>query len=176
MKINKIKIGKNPPYEINVIIEIPKGTIGVKYEVDKESGAIFVDRFMPTTMSYPLNYGFIPHTLANDGDPTDVLILNEYPVVPGAVIACRPVGVLLMEDESGFDEKILAVPLDKLDQSSGKIKDIDDVNAYEINRITHFFENYKKLEKNKWVKITGWENVQKAYELIAAATDRAKQI
>jgi inorganic pyrophosphatase len=175
MFLDKIAIGKNPPEEVNVIIEIPKNTIGVKYEIDKDSGAVFVDRYMHTTMSYPLNYGFIPHTLSGDGDPTDVLIISEHVVVPGSVIRCRPVGVLMMEDESGFDEKILAVPVTKLDASMENIKSINDVDQFLKDKITHFFENYKKLEKNKWVKIIGWEDVVKAKQLIKEAIDRVSE-
>ncbi|MDF2965463.1 MAG: inorganic pyrophosphatase [Rickettsiaceae bacterium] len=175
MFIDKISIGKNPPEEVNVIIEIPRNTIGVKYEIDKESGAVFVDRYMHTTMSYPLNYGFIPHTLSNDGDPTDVLVVSEHIVVPGAVIKCRPIGVLMMEDESGFDEKILAVPVTKLDPAMEKIQSINDISPFLRDKITHFFENYKKLEKNKWVKVTGWEDAPKAKSLITEAIARASE-
>ncbi|MCC2646691.1 MAG: inorganic pyrophosphatase [Rickettsiaceae bacterium] len=173
MFIDKISIGKNPPEEVNVIIEIPRDTIGVKYEIDKESGAVFVDRYMLTNFGYPLDYGFIPHTLSNDGDPTDVLVISDHAVVPGAVIRCRPIGVLMMEDESGFDEKILAVPVTKLDPSKENIQSLNDVSSFIKDKITHFFENYKKLEKNKWVKVTSWEDVDKAKELIKEAIERA---
>jgi inorganic pyrophosphatase len=156
----------------NVIIEISANSSPVKYEFDKDSGAIMVDRFMQVAMSYPCNYGFIPHSLSGDGDPADVLVMSQYPVIAGAVITVRPVGVLLMEDESGIDEKILAVPISKLDVSYNDIKDIDDVPAVMKARIMHFFENYKKLEKNKWVKIVGWDNSDKARTLIEEAINR----
>lgn len=152
--------------EINVIIEIPMNSNPVKYEIDKESGAIFVDRFVQTAMFYPCNYGFIPHTLANDGDPVDVLVVSHYPVIPGCVIRSRPIGVLMMEDESGLDEKIIAVPVGKLDISFDAIKDLSDLCPMLTQRIKHFFEHYKDLEKGKWVKIKGWENTKKAEMLI----------
>ena len=158
--------------DFNVIIEIPMNGSPVKYEFDKDAGAIIVDRFMQVSMSYPCNYGFIPHTLSNDGDPADVLVIAQYPIVPGAIVAVRPVGVLMMEDESGMDEKILAVPISKLDVTFDSVQDINDVPDMLKQRINHFFEHYKKLEKNKWVKIVGWENVDKAKEIIAEAIAR----
>ncbi len=165
MLIEKIKnITDNK--EINVIIEIPMNSNPVKYEMDKESGAIFVDRFVQSAMFYPCNYGFIPHTLANDGDPVDVLVVSHYPVMPGCIIKSRPIGVLMMEDESGLDEKIIAVPISKLDISFEGIKDLDDLCPMLKQRIKHFFEHYKDLEKGKWVKIKGWEGVEKADILI----------
>lgn len=172
MFIDKIP-AKTKKGDFNVIIEIPMNDKPVKYEFDKDAGAIIVDRFMQTSMSYPCNYGFIPHTLSDDGDPADVLVLTHYPIVPGAVIKVRPVGVLLMEDESGLDEKILAVPISKLDVTFDYVKDIDDVSKMLKDRINHFFENYKKLEQGKWVKIIGWENANKALELIEKAITRA---
>lgn len=171
MFIDKIP-AKTKDGNFNVIIEIAANSSPVKYEFDKESGAIMVDRFMQVAMSYPCNYGFIPHSLSGDGDPADVLVMSQYPVIGGAVIAVRPVGVLLMEDESGLDEKILAVPISKLDSSYNDIKDIDDVPAVMKERIMHFFENYKKLEKNKWVKIIGWDKADKARALIEEAINR----
>lgn len=159
----KTKVGHE---EINVIIEIPMQDSPIKYEMDKESGAIFVDRFMQTAMFYPCNYGFIPHTLSEDGDPVDVLVVSHYPVMPSSVIRSRPIGVLMMEDESGLDEKIIAVPSSKLDITFDSIKDLDDLCPMLKQRIVHFFEHYKNLEKGKWVKVTGWENAQKAKELI----------
>jgi inorganic pyrophosphatase len=144
----------------------------VKYEIDKESGAIFVDRFIQVAMFYPCNYGFIPHTLSGDGDPVDVLVLSNYPVIPGSVMKCRPVGVLMMEDESGVDEKIIAVPIDKVDISFSNVKDINDVNNDVKLRIKHFFEHYKDLEKGKWVKILGWEDIKKAKSLIEEGVKR----
>ena len=173
MLIDKIP-AKTKNGDFNVIIEIPMNDNPVKYEFDKESGAIMVDRFMQTSMSYPCNYGFIPHTLSDDGDPADVLVIAHYPVVPGAVIKVRPVGVLLMEDESGMDEKILAVPISKLDITFDHICDIGDVPEMLKQRINHFFEHYKKLEKGKWVKIIGWEGVDKAKGLIEEAIARVE--
>lgn len=166
MNLEKISAGKNVPEEINVIIEIPMNNDPVKYEFDKESGAIFVDRFIPVAMSYPCNYGFIPHTLGGDGDPIDVLVISSHPVVPGAVIKCRPIGVILMQDESGEDEKIIAVPTNKLDPSCAKINSIHDINEIALKRIIHFFEHYKDLEQGKWVKISGVEDADKAKEII----------
>ena len=171
MQIDKIIAG-NLPDEINVVIEIPMNDNPVKYEIDKESGAIFVDRFIQVAMFYPCNYGFIPHTLSGDGDPVDVLVLSDYPVIPGAVMKCRPVGVLMMEDESGVDEKIIAVPIDKVDISFSNVKDINDVNNDVKLRIKHFFEHYKDLEKGKWVKILGWEDIKKAKSLIEEGVKR----
>lgn len=172
MFINKIS-AKAKDGEFNVIIEIPMNDNPVKYEFDKDAGAIVVDRFMQVSMSYPCNYGFIPHTLSEDGDPADVLVLSQYPIIPGAVIKVRPVAVLMMEDESGKDEKILAVPVSKLDISYDKVKDIDDVPEIIRQRITHFFERYKELEKGKWVKVMGWENAASALEIIDEAINRA---
>ena len=157
----------------NVIIEIAMNDKPVKYEFDKESGAIMVDRFMQVAMSYPCNYGFIPHSLSLDGDPADVLVMAQYPIIPGAVIQVRPVGVLVMEDESGKDEKILAVPTNKIDITFSDIQDIDDVPEMIKDKINHFFNYYKKLEKDKWVKIVGWENAQKAIDLIEEAIVRS---
>ncbi|MCF8494227.1 MAG: inorganic diphosphatase [Rickettsiaceae bacterium] len=171
MQIDKIIAG-NLPDEINVVIEIPMNDNPVKYEIDKESGAIFVDRFIQVAMFYPCNYGFIPHTLSGDGDPVDVLVLSNYPVIPGAVMKCRPVGVLMIEDESGVDEKIIAVPIDKVDISFSNVKDINDVNNDVKLRIKHFFEHYKDLEKGKWVKILGWEDIKKAKSLIEEGVKR----
>lgn len=172
MNIEKINAGKNLPEEINVIIEIPMNSDPVKYEFDKESGAIFVDRFVQAAMYYPCNYGFVPHTLSDDGDPIDVMVICHYPVVPGAVIKCRPVGVLMMEDESGQDEKILAVPTTKLDITFANVNSINDIGETLRARITHFFEHYKDLEKGKWVKIKGFEDTAKAKSLITEAVER----
>lgn len=172
MNIDKIEIGKNPPEDVNVIIEIPMNDDPVKYELDKDSSAIFVDRFMQTTMRYPCNYGFVPHTLSEDGDPIDVLVVTNYPVVPGSVIKSRPIGVLLMEDESGKDEKIIAVPTTKLDVSFENVKSVNDLNPIILDRIKHFFEHYKDLDKGKWVKVEGWADAGKAKELIKEAITR----
>lgn len=173
MNIDKINIGKDAPEDINVIIEIPMNSDPVKYELDKESAAIFVDRFMQTSMRYPCNYGFVPHTLSEDGDPIDVLVISNYPVVPGAVINSRPIGVLMMEDESGKDEKILAVPSAKIDASLAKINSIEDLDEFLLERIKNFFEHYKDLDKNKWVKVQGFEGAAKAKEMIKEAIRRA---
>jgi len=158
---------------VNVIIEIPMNASPVKYEFDKESGAIFVDRFINTAMFYPCNYGFIPHTLSGDGDPVDVLVVSNYPVVPGCVIKSRPIGVLMMEDESGSDEKIIAVPISKLDKTFDNIQDLNDLNQMLKERIIHFFEHYKDLEKGKWVKVIGFEGIAKAKTLIEEGLQRS---
>ncbi len=175
MNISKIAIGKNVPEEINVIIEVPAGVAPVKYEMDKDSGAIVVDRFVQTAMHYPCNYGFIPHTLSLDGDPADVLVITRYPLVPGAVIAARPIGVLLMEDDGGKDEKIIAVPTAKLDPMYANIKETKDLPEIVTAQIQHFFEHYKDLEKGKWVKIAGWGDAAKAKELILASVEAGKK-
>ncbi len=172
MFIDKIP-AKTKNGDFNVIIEIPMNDTPVKYEFDKDAGAIIVDRFMQVAMSYPCNYGFIPHTLSDDGDPADVLVIAQYPIIHGAVITVRPVGVLMMEDESGMDEKILAVPISKLDPTFDHVQDINDVPEMLKQRIKHFFEHYKQLEKNKWVKIVGWENTAKAKAIIEEALVRA---
>ena len=166
MNIEKIGAGKAAPEEVNVVIEVPMGSDPVKYEVDKDSGAIMVDRFVQTAMFYPCNYGFVPCTLSKDGDPVDVLVIANYPIVPGAVIKARPIGVLMMEDESGMDEKILAVPTTKLDPYFANIKSYKDLPEVLVNRIKHFFENYKALEKGKWVKVGGWEDEVSAKKAI----------
>lgn len=171
MFIDKIP-AKTKDGDFNVIIEISMNNTPVKYEFDKEAGAIMVDRFMQVSMSYPCNYGFIPHTLSEDGDPVDVLVMSQFPIIPSALIKVRPVGVLIMEDESGLDEKILAVPISKLDSTYDNIIDIGDVPSIIKSRIVHFFESYKLLEKNKWVKIVGWENAEKAKSLINEAINR----
>lgn len=166
MNIEKIGAGKLAPEEVNVVIEVPMGSDPVKYEFDKDSGAIMVDRFVQTSMFYPCNYGFVPCTLSKDGDPVDVLVVANYPIIPGAVIKVRPIGVLMMEDESGMDEKILAVPTVKLDPYFANIKSYKDLPEVFINRIKHFFENYKALEKGKWVKVGGWEDENAAKAII----------
>jgi len=173
MIIDNIPAGKDVPNDINVIIEIPMNNDPIKYEMDKDSGAIFVDRFMQTTMSYPANYGFVPHTLSEDGDPIDVLVIAHWPIMPGAVIRSRPIGVLLMEDESGKDEKIIAVPVSKLDHTFDNIKSIEDLDDIVKARIKHFFEHYKDLDKGKWVKVEAFAGVSKAKELIEESVKRA---
>lgn len=166
MDMNKIAIGKNAPWDVNVIVEIPQGGAPVKYEIDKESGALFVDRFVHSAMFYPANYGFIPHTLADDGDPVDVLVVGDLPVVPGAVVRSRPIGVLIMEDEAGMDEKLIAVPVDKLNPFYENIQSCDDLPTHLIQKIAHFFQHYKDLEKGKWVKIIRWGDAKEAAGLI----------
>ncbi len=173
MDISKIPTGRTPPSDVNVIIEIPKGGEPVKYEIDKASGALFVDRFLHTSMIYPCNYGFIPHTLSGDGDPCDVMVVGETPVVPGAVIRCRPIGALLMEDESGEDEKILAVPIDKLHPFYEKVKSYADLPEILCAQIAHFFEHYKDLEHGKWVKVVRWADAEESMRLIQEGIERA---
>ena len=162
MSINDIPAGKNIPDEINVIIEIPANSDPVKYEVDKDTGALMVDRFMATAMFYPCNYGYIPNTLSEDGDPLDVLVPTPYPLINGAVIKCRPVGVLKMEDESGIDAKLIAVPVDKLSVIYREVQEATDLPALRLQQIEHFFEHYKDLEKGKWVKVQGWADAAEA--------------
>jgi len=169
MDIKKISIGKNPPQEVNVLVEIPQGS-SVKYEMDKESGAIVVDRFNYTATFYPFNYGFIPTTVAEDGDPVDVLVISSYPVAPGTVIAVRPIGMLEMEDEEGIDTKILAVPTKKVDPFFEEINNVDDLNETTKKKIQHFFNHYKELEPGKWVKTRNFLDKEKAYEAIKKAT------
>jgi inorganic pyrophosphatase len=174
MDIAKIPIGRAPPHDINVIVEIPQGGNPVKYELDKASGAVFVDRFLHTAMFYPGNYGFVPHTLSDDGDPIDVLIVGPVSVVPGAVVRCRPVGALLMEDEAGLDEKIIAVPVvDALHPFYTNVRSHEDLPPILCEQIAHFFGHYKDLEPGKWVKIVRWAGPDEAAGLIEAAIARA---
>ena len=175
MDITKISPSAKAPEEINVIIEIPMNSQPVKYEFDKESGALFVDRFLQTSMLYPCNYGFVPNTLSGDGDPIDVLVVTRLPVAPGIVIKCRPIGVLMMEDESGVDEKILAVPVAKLDKFYDNIKDFNDMPKSFLDQISHFFERYKDLENGKWVKVQGWQNIERAGQLILEAINNGQK-
>jgi inorganic pyrophosphatase len=172
MDVSKIPPGRNPPIEINVLIEIPQGGVPVKYELDKISGALFVNRFLHTAMYYPANYGFIPNTLSEDGDPCDALVLSQVPVTPGAVIRCRPIGALLMEDEHGLDEKILAVPVDDLNPYYDVVESYTDLPPIMRNQIEHFFRHYKDLEKDKWVKGLQWVARDEAYDLIRRAISR----
>ena len=174
MRIDAISIGIDPPREVNVIIEVPVGGEPIKYEMDKDAGTLVVDRFLYTSMRYPGNYGFIPHTLSDDGDPCDVLIANQRGIIPGAMIACRPVGVLKMRDEAGQDEKIVAVPLPRLTRRYESVHNYTDLPEITINQIQHFFEHYKDLEKNKWVKVIGWGDATEAQGLIIEAIERAK--
>ncbi len=168
MDIKKLSAGKNAPEEVNVYVEIPQG-VSVKYELDKESGLIFVDRFLYTQMNYPFNYGFVPGTLAQDGDPVDILVLSSKPVVPGIVIPSRPIGMLEMEDEAGIDNKVIAVPLPKLDQKFKDYNDVSDIPAKIKDEIKYFFENYKKSEPGKWVKVRNWKDKSIAIEEIKNA-------
>lgn len=161
MGINKLSVGKKAPEEVNVFVEIPQG-VCVKYELDKESGLIFVDRFLYTEMNYPFNYGFVPGTLADDGDPVDILVLSSKPVVPGVVIPSRPIGMLEMEDEAGIDNKVIAVPLPKLDIKFKDFNDVTDIPEKIKEEIKFFFENYKKLEPGKWVKVRDWKDKKSA--------------
>ncbi|MBB3313540.1 MULTISPECIES: inorganic diphosphatase [unclassified Rhizobium] len=175
MRIDAVSIGKNPPEDVNVIVEVPVGGHPIKYEMDKEAGTLVVDRFLYTPMTYPGNYGFVPHTLSEDGDPIDVLIASTRPLVPGCVINVRPIGVLKMEDNSGKDEKIIAVPSPKLTLRYEKVKDYTDLPEITLKQIEHFFEHYKDLEPGKWVKIYGWGDSKEAGALILEAIERAKK-
>jgi len=172
MRLDAIPIGKNPPDDINVIIEVPVGGEPIKYEIEKESGALFVDRFLYTPMRYPGNYGFVPHTLCGDGDPLDVLVSNTRALVPGAVINCRAVGVLVMEDESGMDEKLIAVPTHKLTKRYDSVKTVTDLPEITRSQIEHFFTHYKDLEPGKWVKIVRWGDAAEARAFIVEAIER----
>ena len=175
MDLKKIPIGKNAPWDVNVIIECPMGSEPIKYEMDKASGALYVDRFLHTAMVYPCNYGFIPHTLSGDGDPADVLVVGRRPLMPGCVIAVRPIGVLLMEDEGGEDEKILAVPQSRLHPFFHEVQSYKDLPPILTQQIAHFFEHYKDLESNKWVKVLGWKDAEDAAKLVMEAVERGKQ-
>ncbi len=172
MRIEAIAIGHNPPEDINVIVEVPIGGEPIKYEMDKEAGTLVVDRFLYTPMRYPGNYGFVPHTLSEDGDPIDVLIANTRPILPGAVINVRPVGVLNMSDDGGGDEKIIAVPSPKLTQRYVNVRNYTDLPEITLEQIQHFFEHYKDLEPGKWVKIAGWGDAADAKRRIQEAIDR----
>ncbi|WNJ90818.1 inorganic diphosphatase [Bosea sp. 685] len=174
MRLDAISIGKNPPDEVNVVIEVAIGGEPIKYEMDKEAGTLFVDRFLYTPMRYPGNYGFIPHTLSEDGDPCDVLVANTRPLIPGSYIAVRPIGVMMMEDEGGGDEKIIAVPVPKLTKRYENVHNYTDLPKITLDQIQHFFEHYKDLEPGKWVKLSGWGDAAKAKQLILEAMDRAK--
>ena len=166
MALDKVTPGKNAPHEFNVVIEIPMNADPVKYEVDKESGAIFVDRFMSTAMHYPTNYGYVPQTLSGDGDPVDVLVITPVPLIPGVVVTCRVIGILKMTDEAGEDGKVLAVPTDKKCSLYTHWKKPEDMNPLRLKTIAHFFEHYKDLEEGKWVKISGWEGPEAAQKEI----------
>ena len=175
MRIDAISIGENPPKDINVIVEVPVGGHPIKYELDKEAGTLVVDRFLYTPMTYPGNYGFVPHTLSEDGDPIDVLICNSRPLVPGCVINCRPIGVLVMEDNAGQDEKIIAVPSPHVSRRFDSVKNYTDLPEITQQQIQHFFEHYKDLEPGKWVKIGDWMGAAEARRLVVEAIERAKK-
>jgi inorganic pyrophosphatase len=175
LDVDKIPIGRNPPHELNVVIEVPLRSDPIKYEFDKGSGAIFVDRFLYTTMFYPCNYGFVPHTLADDGDPIDVMVVGRMPVQPGAVLPVRPIGLLELEDEAGGDEKVLAVPLPKITRLYDKVQSWSDIPEIDLQRIQHFFEHYKDLEPEKWVRVGSWRDAEQAYAVITRAIERARR-
>lgn len=175
MSLKDVPAGKNLPEEVNVIIEIPANADPIKYEVDKDTGALFVDRFMSAPMFYPCNYGYVNDTLSLDGDPVDVLVPTPYPLQPGAVIRCRPVGVLKMSDESGEDAKVIAVPVSKLSKEYDHIENVNDLPELLRAQITHFFERYKELEKGKWVKVEGWGDIEEAKAEIVSSYERAQE-
>ncbi|MES2206939.1 MAG: inorganic diphosphatase [Pseudomonadota bacterium] len=174
MGLARVPAGRNVPDEVNVVVEIPMHGDPIKYEVDKESGAIFVDRFMSTAMHYPCNYGYIPETLSEDGDPVDVLVMSPVPLNIGVVVRCRPVGILNMEDEAGIDGKLVAVPVDKLSPLYKNIKTVEDLPELTLKQIQHFFEHYKDLEPGKWVKVTGWAGPEAAKQEIVSSIARHK--
>jgi inorganic pyrophosphatase len=175
MDLNKIPAGEHPPHDINVVIEVPQHADPIKYELDKASGAVFVDRFMHTAMHYPCNYGFVPNTLSDDGDPVDVLVVSQFALVPGCVVPCRPVGVLQMEDEAGMDAKVLAVPVSRLKPVYDHVQGPEDLPKFLTDQIEHFFEHYKDLEPDKWVKVAGWEGADEARAEITASIARHAQ-
>ena len=166
MDISKISSGKNFPENINVVIEISANSPGIKYEFDKESGAIFVDRFLQTPMHYPANYGFVPNTLSGDGDPADVLVISRYNLIPGSVIEAKPIGVLVTKDEKGYDEKILAVPSNSVSKEYENVNDLNDLPKLILDQIQHFFEHYKDLESGKFVKVESWKNANDAKAIL----------
>ncbi|MCO5161960.1 MAG: inorganic diphosphatase [Mesorhizobium sp.] len=175
MRIDAIPIGNNPPEDVNVIIEVPIGGQPIKYEMNKEAGTLFVDRFLYTPMAYPGNYGFVPHTLSGDGDPVDVLVCNTRELMPGCYINVRPIGVLIMEDNAGQDEKVIAVPMPKLTRRYEKILNYTDLPEITLQQVEHFFSHYKDLEPGKWVKIGGWHDAARARQMIAEGIERAKK-
>ena len=175
MNLDRVNSGRDVPNDVNVIIEIPMNADPIKYEVDKETGAVFVDRFMSTAMHYPCNYGYIPHTLSGDGDPADVLVISPFPLITGVVVRCRPIGMLKMEDEAGDDTKILAVPVDKLTGLYRHVTSPRDVPEERLATIAHFFEHYKDLERGKWVKVTGWVGAEEAKREILDSVARFRR-
>ena len=175
MSLNNVPAGRDVPNDFNVIIEIPMNADPIKYEVDKETGALYVDRFMGTSMHYPCNYGYVPDTIADDGDPVDVLVITPFPLIPGVVVRCRPIGVLKMTDESGGDAKVLAVPIDKVLPIYTPWQKPDDMNDLRLQQIQHFFEHYKDLEPGKWVKVDGWYGPDEAKKEILAGVENYKR-
>ena len=175
MSLHNVTPGAKAPHEFNVIIEIPMNADPIKYEVDHETGALFVDRFMSTAMHYPCNYGYIPNTLSGDGDPVDVLVITPYPLLPGVVVPCRALGILKMEDEAGVDGKVLAVPTTKILKMYENWKTVEDVNPMRLKAISHFFEHYKDLEEGKWVKVLGWEGIDAAHKEIVDGVENYKK-
>ena len=173
MRIEAVSLGKDPPHEVNAVVEVPVGGEPIKYEMDKDAGTLVVDRFLYTSMRYPGNYGFIPHTLSGDGDPVDVLIANQRGIVPGAVIAVRPIGVFLMQDEAGVDEKIIAVPVTRLTRRYEQVQDYTQLPEITVKQIEHFFAHYKDLEERKWVKTLGWGDAAEAKRMIVEGIARA---
>jgi inorganic pyrophosphatase len=174
LRIEAVSIGADPPLEINVIVEVPVGGEPIKYELDKEAGTLVVDRFLYTSMRYPGNYGFVPHTLSGDGDPLDVLIANQRGIVPGAIVAVRPIGVFFMQDEAGVDEKVIAVPVSRLTRRYDAVQNYTQLPEITVQQIQHFFEHYKDLEKSKWVKPLGWGDVDEAKRVVMASIELAK--
>lgn len=175
MRIDAISIGANPPEEVNVIIEVPVGGQPIKYEMDKEAGTLIVDRFLYTPMTYPGNYGFIPHTLCGDGDPLDVLVCNTRPLIPGCVISVRPIGFLVMEDNAGRDEKVIAVPSPKLTRRYENVREYTQLPEITLQQVQHFFEHYKDLEPGKWVRLGGWHGAEEAKQLILDSIEAGKK-
>jgi inorganic pyrophosphatase len=175
MNIDALTIGTDPPREVNVLIEVPIGGEPIKYEIDKASGALVVDRFLYTAMRYPGNYGFVPHTLSEDGDPCDVIVANTRAIVPGAIMSCRIVGVLIMEDEHGGDEKLIAVPASRLTQRYDHVENYTDIPSITIQQIEHFFAHYKDLEPGKWVKISRWGDAEEARRMLLEGIERARK-
>lgn len=171
MDISKVAVGDNPPHEVNVVIEVPLRSDPIKYEFDKDSGSMFVDRFLSTPMFYPCNYGFVPHTLADDGDAVDVMVVGRMPVHPGSILPVRVIGVLELEDEAGGDEKVLAVPAPKITKVYSKVESWQDIPELDLDRIKHFFVHYKDLEANKWTKVGNWRDADVAGDIIMKAID-----
>ncbi|MDQ0462897.1 inorganic pyrophosphatase [Caulobacter ginsengisoli] len=175
MNLDAIPIGRNPPEDVNVVIEVPLGGEPIKYELHKEAGVLMVDRFLYTPMRYPGNYGFIPHTLSGDGDPVDVICMNTRAIAPGAVMSCRIVGVLLMEDQAGIDEKLIAVPSSHLTARYDNVQDLKDLPQITLDQVEHFFSHYKDLEPGKWVKLKGWGDAAEARKMVLEGIERAKK-